>query len=107
MAICPDPREVPSPPFAGTGTGTGTGTNSPAPRGPVDIPRVPTCSVSCSVPVKRTMMKKRKMRLQMIKTRMEVRRKMDLVRMVNNKKEKGKEREKERVVLGAFGVNKK
>ncbi|GKV10159.1 hypothetical protein SLEP1_g21566 [Rubroshorea leprosula] len=58
------------------------------------------------VPVK--LMMKRKMRLQMIRMRMEVRRKMDLVRTVNNKKEKGKERrerEKEGTGLGMFGVN--
>ncbi|GKU90474.1 hypothetical protein SLEP1_g4464 [Rubroshorea leprosula] len=47
--------------------------------------------------MKLTMMKKRKKRLQMIRMRMEVRRKMNLVRTVNSKKEKGKEREKERI----------
>ncbi|GKU93952.1 hypothetical protein SLEP1_g7501 [Rubroshorea leprosula] len=54
---------------------------------------VPTCLTSCSMPVKlTTMMKKKEMRLQMIRMRMKVRRKMDLVRTVNRKKEKGKER---------------
>ncbi|GKU86168.1 hypothetical protein SLEP1_g730 [Rubroshorea leprosula] len=41
----------------------------------------------------------------MIRMRMEVRRKMDLVRTVNSKKEKGKGREKEMAGLGTLGVN--
>ncbi|GKV02297.1 hypothetical protein SLEP1_g14751 [Rubroshorea leprosula] len=45
---------------------------------------------------------KRKMRLQKIRMRMEVRRKMDLVRMLNSKEiGNEKEREKERAGLGA------
>ncbi|GKV52268.1 hypothetical protein SLEP1_g58856 [Rubroshorea leprosula] len=50
--------------------------------------------------MKLMMMMKRKMRLQMIKMRMEVRGTMDLVRTVNSKKEKGNERKKERAGLG-------
>ncbi|GKV24115.1 hypothetical protein SLEP1_g33766 [Rubroshorea leprosula] len=67
----------------------------PFPQHQIWVPlQVPTYLTSCPMPVKpTTMMKKKEMRLQMIRMRIEVRRKMDLVRTVNRKKEKGKERE--------------